>query len=366
MQRLQHVLEGLAPTKASHALSVQASHQRPVELVWGTHAELQTPLHGAAFGARLHGVDLAQELSPAQAEWLTSALWEHGVLHIPGQRLPSGRLERLANFFGAPAPPPTFALEGGGQPLPQVLRSVDSSSNSAAGWHTDLNFEPVPCSVTMLHCQVAPEEGGRTSFASTAIAFLDLPPEQQASLAELEVAHLPRPFFSEKLKADPGMTNVHPLVLKQPQTDRPALYLPAEDLYPDMPDHAQGLAGGGGLVGEVAGMEQQQSHELLRELMLHCTQPQYMAKHDWVEDDLVIWDNASILRENLNVHQSIRMFQLKQFAFRRDCFFLIASQSALLHALCARSSGYPWAARSGPTTASPRECEGRTGVAAAA
>ena len=67
-------------------------------------------------------------------------------------------------------------------------------------------------------------------------------------------------------------------------------------------------------------MEQQQSHELLRELMLHCTQPQYMAKHDWVEDDLVIWDNASILRENLNVHQSIRMLQLKQFAFRRDGF----------------------------------------------
>ena len=34
------------------------------------------------------------------------------MLHIPGQQLASGGLERLAHYFGAPAPPPAYALEG--------------------------------------------------------------------------------------------------------------------------------------------------------------------------------------------------------------------------------------------------------------
>jgi alpha-ketoglutarate-dependent taurine dioxygenase len=173
MHRLQQVLSDLSARPASHALSIKISLHRPAEEIWVSNmVELAAPLHGAVIGASLHGVDLTQELTPAQAEWLAAALWEHGVLHVPGQKLGGGQLERLANYFGAPAPPPTFALEGGGQPLPQVLRSIDSSSNSAAGWHTDLNFEAVPCTVTMLHCQVAPERGGATHFASTAAVFV--------------------------------------------------------------------------------------------------------------------------------------------------------------------------------------------------
>ena len=116
--------------------------------------------------------------------------------------------------------------------------------------------------MTMLHCLVAPEHGAGTNFASTANGLATLPPAERERLAELEVVHLPRPFFTEELQADPTMTNAQPLVRLQPQTRRtplrprprhtlhqsqpspqpaaalrasrmpgPALYLGAEDLY---------------------------------------------------------------------------------------------------------------------------------------
>jgi hypothetical protein len=93
--------------------------------------------------------------------------------------------------------------------------------------------------VTMLHCLVAPEHGAGTNFASTANGFASLPLAQREQLAELEVVHLPRPFFTEELQADPTMTNAQPLVRLQPQTPRtpppppPRASLVCWHLYPE-------------------------------------------------------------------------------------------------------------------------------------
>ena len=127
----------------------QPLHPRPASAdddpaaVFGRQCRLQVPLPGARFGAQLEGADLSSgPLRPEQARWLTDALWRHSVLFIPGQALgEDGRLERLANYFGAPVPGPgqkpgeSNVYEG--SLLPQILRSVDSPNhgNSAAGWH---------------------------------------------------------------------------------------------------------------------------------------------------------------------------------------------------------------------------------------
>jgi hypothetical protein len=154
-------------------------------------------------------------------------------------------------------------------------------------------------------------------------AFADLPAAWQAYLSELEVTHLPRPLFSPELQADPSMRNDHPLVLRQPQTGRPALYgwgctqihagagdhaqapdpgqggppalvfcfrpplerccfvknqlcmyLPVEDLYSALTERAQGIANGAGLVGYVRSLKKREIFGLLRELMAHCTHPE--------------------------------------------------------------------------------------------
>ena len=63
----------------------------------------------------------------------------------------------------------------------------------------------------------------QVNFASTANGLATLPPAERERLAELEVVHLPRPFFTEEVQADPTMTNAQPLVRLQPQTRRTPL-----------------------------------------------------------------------------------------------------------------------------------------------
>jgi hypothetical protein len=67
----------------------------------------------------------------------------------------------------------------------------------------------------------------------------------------------------------------------------PALYLGAEDLYPGLPERKQGLKDGAGLVGYVVG-EEDGGFELLRRLLIHCTQPEHTAHHQWQTGDLMI------------------------------------------------------------------------------
>lgn len=262
---------------------------------------LVAPLDGARFGARLVGADLCQQLSPAAAEWVTSTLWQHGVLVVPGQQLGASGLERLANHFGAPVAdrfnPNSVQPTDGSRLLPHILRNEDGghSNNTAAGWHADLDFEREPCTVTLLHCQVAPVQGGRTNFACTSAAYDALPADEQARLEALEIVHLPRPFFNTAQRNDPQNSSTHALIRPQPQTRRRAIYLPAEDFYPSLPERRQGVADGAALTGKVKGMRRRDSDALLRRLLLHSTQPAFIACHQWCEDDLVIWDNSQVL-----------------------------------------------------------------------
>jgi hypothetical protein len=142
------------PTSAADADAAAAAS------VFGRQCRLQVPLPGAQFGAQLEGVDLGSSpLRPEQAEWLTDALWKYSVLFVPQQQLgEGGRLERLANFFGAPVPGPgqkpgeSNMYEG--SQLPQILRSMDSPNhgNSAAGWHAGPPHPTPPSRVPPRRC----------------------------------------------------------------------------------------------------------------------------------------------------------------------------------------------------------------------
>eukprot|EP01045_Picozoa_sp_COSAG04_P015121 COSAG04_NODE_1174_length_7930_cov_2.184651_8_plen_183_part_00 len=138
-----------------HPRPTSADDDPAAAAVFGRQCRLQVPLPGARFGAQLEGADLSSgPLRPEQARWLTDALWRHSVLFIPGQALgEDGRLEMLANYFGAPVPGPgqkpgeSNVYEG--SLLPQILRSVDSpnNGNSAAGWHAG---PPPPLTTALL------------------------------------------------------------------------------------------------------------------------------------------------------------------------------------------------------------------------
>lgn len=65
----------------------------------------------------------------------------------------------------------------------------------------------------------------------------------------------------------------HPLVQLHAVTGRRSLFL-----SPHTMDH-------------IDGMDEPEGRRLLDELIAHATQPKYVYRHQWADDDVIMWDN---------------------------------------------------------------------------
>jgi alpha-ketoglutarate-dependent 2,4-dichlorophenoxyacetate dioxygenase len=129
---------------------------------------------------------------------------------------------------------------------------------------------------------VLPPAGADTEFADMRAAWDALTPELQQQLDGLTVHHsiaysrqtLGFDFSPEELDKLRGA--IHPLVRRNPATGRQSLYLAS---------HASRIVEWSLAEGKL----------MLRELMEHATQPQFVYRHRWQDQDLVIWDNRATM-----------------------------------------------------------------------
>jgi alpha-ketoglutarate-dependent 2,4-dichlorophenoxyacetate dioxygenase len=145
-------------------------------------------------------------------------------------------------------------------------------------WHTDSAFMEKRTSYSLLLAHSVPPEGGETSFADTRSAYEDLPEDRKAFLEgkvgvnslwwsrKMAGADIP----DEEIEARP--TARHPLVHVHKGSGRKALFIAAHTM-------------------DVEGMPKDEGRQLIRELIEHCTQPQYVFSVEWHVGDMVIWDN---------------------------------------------------------------------------
>jgi len=151
-------------------------------------------------------------------------------------------------------------------------------------WHTDASFEDPAGRYSMLHARIVPpaEAGGDTEFADMRAAYDALDGRLKARLEGLRVRHsiaysrqtLGFEFTPEEAALLPGAE--HPLVRTLSRSGRKSLYLAS---------HAA----------EIIGWNLPEGRLLLRELMEHATQPQFVHRHAWRAGDLVIWDNRATM-----------------------------------------------------------------------
>jgi alpha-ketoglutarate-dependent 2,4-dichlorophenoxyacetate dioxygenase len=149
-------------------------------------------------------------------------------------------------------------------------------------WHTDASFVDPPGRYSMLSARSLPAGGGPdTQFADMRAAYDALPEDMKASLQGLEVHHsiahsrqtLGFEFSAEEAEMIKGA--VHPLVRTLPYGRR-SLYVAS---------HAS----------RILGWTLPEGRLLLRELIEHATQPQFVFSHKWRDGDLVIWDNRATM-----------------------------------------------------------------------
>ncbi len=167
----------------------------------------------------------------------------------------------------------------------EILRSEDRRRMYALGnrlWHTDASFQDPPGRYSMLSARVIPPGGADTEFADMRSAYDALEPQTKAAIEGLRVHHsiaysrqtLGFEFSQEEEDKLKGA--VHPLVRTNPRTARRSLYLAS---------HAS----------RIVDWPVPEGRLLLRDLMEHATQPQFVYRHVWRPADLVIWDNLATM-----------------------------------------------------------------------
>jgi len=243
----------------------------------------------SGFGAEITGLDLTRPLAPDVLAEVKAAWAAHGVVAFPDQPMSLAAQEAFTEAMGG------FGLDPFIKPMPghpnvlELRREPDEkATNFGAGWHSDWSFQARPPAATILHSKVVPPVGGDTLFADAARAYEALSPTMQRMLAPLQAIHSARQAYGTKgvfsketekrtleiivsEEADGALT--HPLVRTHPVTGRKALFV--------SPVYTVG----------VAGLTPEEAKAILSFLFAHLTRDEFIYRHRWREQMLLIWDN---------------------------------------------------------------------------
>jgi alpha-ketoglutarate-dependent 2,4-dichlorophenoxyacetate dioxygenase len=149
-------------------------------------------------------------------------------------------------------------------------------------WHTDASFQDPPGRYSMLSAKVVPPVDADTEFADMRAAYDALPEGEKKRLEGLRVHHsiaysrqtLGFEFSQSEQEALQGA--IHPLVRTIPRSHRRSLYVAS---------HAS----------RIIEWPVPEGRLLLRDLIEHATQPEFVYRHAWRVGDLVIWDNRATM-----------------------------------------------------------------------
>jgi alpha-ketoglutarate-dependent 2,4-dichlorophenoxyacetate dioxygenase len=212
----------------------------------------------------------------SDAEHLDFAQRLDGVLHT---KLGISALQK--NRFGNEALGDISNLDESGE----IMRSDNRRRMYGLGnrlWHTDASFQDPPGRYSMLSAKVVPLVAADTEYADMRAAYDALPEDEKARLEGLRVHHsiaysrqtLGFEFSENEQEALKGA--VHPLVRTIPRSKRRSLYLAS---------HAS----------RIMDWPVPEGRLLLRDLIEHATQPEFVYRHQWRVGDLVIWDNRATM-----------------------------------------------------------------------
>ena len=252
------------------------------------------PLH-PFIAAEATGVDLRRPLGPEVAAEIEAAMDRHAVMVFPAQDIDDDQQIAFAlNFGPLEAERATVDLHKHRLKHQQMndISNLDEEGRVLGAddrrrmfnlgnrlWHSDSSFKATPAKYSMLHARSIPPEGGETEFADMRAAWDALPEKQQARLRDLVCEH--SLLFSRALLGFTEFTAEERakfapvrqrLVRRHAGSGRLSLYLSAH-------------------IGRIDFMPTPEAMILVRELIEHATERQFVHRHHWRLHDLVVWDN---------------------------------------------------------------------------
>jgi len=164
---------------------------------------------------------------------------------------------------------------------PKPNGEPSDSKYTGRQWHSDMSFTLAPSMGSLLRSIAVPAVGGDTMFANMYMAYEALSAGMKKLIADLRGIHMSGtrriansetgiPRAEEQKRINPPVAQ--PVVRMHPETGRKALYI-------------------GDKVKSFDGMTEEESRPLIEYLVQHATRPEFVYRHQWQANDILVWDN---------------------------------------------------------------------------
>jgi alpha-ketoglutarate-dependent 2,4-dichlorophenoxyacetate dioxygenase len=284
------------------------------------------PLTTSGFAGEVSGIDLTQPLSPDQVAAIDAGMDQFGVLVFHDQHFDDASQMSFSRYFG------DLEVSSGAEMskaqdrrLPQMemadisnldregkLRAAsDRMRLTALGnrlWHSDASFRAIPAKYSLLSARNVPGTGGNTEFADMRAAYDALDQETKTEIEDLITEHS-NAYSREQIgfmKSDYGEENQlklkpvrHRLVRHDPRTGRKTLYLSAH-------------------IGSIVGWPVPEARMLIRDLIEHAVQREFVHAHVWRRWDLAIWDNRTTMHRARRYNDLAEVRDMRRTTIRGD------------------------------------------------
>ena len=244
------------------------------------------------FAAEVTGVGLDKPLDADVLSDIESAWQKYGVLIFRQQSITDQQQVDFSRNFGeleifpqadnrSSQVPEIFRVTNVGND--NRIRPIDTEGAKYSTliwvWHTDSSYRRIPSKGAVLHAIEVVKKGGDTLFSNMYDAYEQMPQKLKNRITGLKARH--SFLYSRKQKNLPPMERNeaaqvppidHPLIRRH--TDgRRSLYVSATYME------------------RIVGLKEQESRQLIDELMAWATQDRFIYRHHWRPHDVLMWDN---------------------------------------------------------------------------
>jgi taurine dioxygenase len=250
-----------------------------------------------ALGAEVCDIDVAGAMSEQRFGEIYRAFLDNGILLFRDQDITREQHIEFSRRFGEldrhdalprdrhPQYPELLMVSN--EPKPDG--SPSDTKYTGRQWHSDLSFTTAPSLGSLLKSYAVPEVGGDTLFANMYMAYDALSDGMKKLIANLHGIHQSgtrklandgtgAERAEEQRRLNPPVAQ--PVVRVHPETGRKALYI-------------------GEKVSRFDGLTAEESKPLIQYLVRHATKPEFVYRHQWKKNDIVVWDNRCTMHQAL-------------------------------------------------------------------
>ena len=244
-------------------------------------------------GAEISGADITRSLADEDVKGIWDALLKWRVVVFRDQKMTHGEQVAFARTFGDLTI--GHAVFGHVDGYPEVYsvaknrwdtryKPAPKNIRPWTGYHADITAAHNPPAVSILRGDVIPPYGGDTLWANLVVAYEGLSEPLQKFAETLRGIHKFQPPVGtdatdeyREMQERRRLTTEHPIVRIHPETKEKVLYVSPSFLK------------------EIVGLSPRESEQILEIFWEHAVRPEYTFRFKWESNDLVMWDNRSVV-----------------------------------------------------------------------